>query len=129
MTDQTELEIFHNRLRKLLNIDMWQLVNAGVISSDDMGAWLSFCDNPWRWFIWCSDEQAQRVWAIIERPRTPIPPPEPVMSTQQAEAVRTATQERIDALPELKPITTAVRQLNPDAWPVLPVDCESEHYD
>ena len=69
MSDQPELRVFHNRLRKLLNIDMSQLVNAGVISSDDTGAWLSFCDNPWRFFIRCDDDQAEKIWAIMERGR------------------------------------------------------------
>jgi hypothetical protein len=69
--DLAEMRTFHNRLRKLLNIDMSQLVNAEVISSDDTGAWLSFCDNPWRWFIRCSDEQAERIWTIMERRANP----------------------------------------------------------
>lgn len=62
----TQLHIFHNRLRKLLNIDMSELVSAGVISSDDTAAWESFQANPWRWFIRCGDDQAERVWAIME---------------------------------------------------------------
>ena len=62
----TELSVFHNRLRKLLNIDLYQLVDAGVMASDDTAEWERFQDNPWRWFIRAGDEQVQRVWAIME---------------------------------------------------------------
>lgn len=61
-----ELRTFHNRLRILINIDMSELVNAGIISSDDTSQWIAFRDNPWRWFIRAEDEQVSRVWKIVE---------------------------------------------------------------
>jgi len=58
---------FHNALRILISIDRGELVDAGVIAPLDKVEWPKFRDNPWRWFIAASDDQAQRVFAIIER--------------------------------------------------------------
>ena len=62
---------FHNNLRRLLNIDMHELVTAGVIEPGDMKAWGEFRDNPWRWFITASDSRALKVWKIMERRALP----------------------------------------------------------
>lgn len=72
MTDATqdpELRAFHNRLRKLINIDRSQLIDAGVMSEDDSSGWQAFRAHPWRWFIRAGDEEMARVWAIMERKR------------------------------------------------------------
>lgn len=67
----TELSVFHNRLRLLLNVDMGQLVDAGVISSDDTGSWQAFRNDPFRWLIRAPFEDVRRVWLIIEPTRSP----------------------------------------------------------
>lgn len=65
----TEFATFHNRLRKLLNIDMYELIRAGVIEADDTAAWERFSESPWRWFIRADDDKARKLWAIMEAPR------------------------------------------------------------
>lgn len=63
----TELRVFHNRLRRLLNIDKPDLVGAGVIASDDdIGSWQAFRHDPFRFFIACSEDQAARLWRLME---------------------------------------------------------------
>lgn len=62
----SDLHAFRDRMRKLLSIDMRQLVAAGVISSDDTNAWQSFCNSPHKWMIRASDGDAAKVWAIME---------------------------------------------------------------
>lgn len=64
------LRRFSNRLRILLGIDMYELVNAGAISSDDTASWTSFRDNPWRYFIKAGDAEQAAIWSIIERRET-----------------------------------------------------------
>ena len=57
---------FHNRLRKLLNIDQHELIEAGVMTADDTEQWLAFQRDPWRWFIRADDHRAGLVWKIME---------------------------------------------------------------
>lgn len=66
---KTEMQMFHHRLRRLINIDLFQLVEAGVIALGDFEEWAIFKDNPWRWFIKADDERAAKVWAIMEQGR------------------------------------------------------------
>ena len=61
------IDEFHNGLRILLNIDMFELEEAGVIAKDDMRAWHEFRDNPWRWFIYAQNAQADRLWALMPK--------------------------------------------------------------
>ena len=61
------LREFHNALRLLLNIDMFELEEAGVIAKDDMRAWYEFRDNPWRWFITAPAQTAAKLWALMEK--------------------------------------------------------------
>lgn len=61
------LALFHNGMRILLNLERRDLIDAGVIQPDDAQAWRRFSDNPHRWFIVASDEQARRLWDVIER--------------------------------------------------------------
>lgn len=57
---------FHNGLRVLLNIDRHELEAAGIIDRADHNAWGTFHRDPFRWFIRASDEQAERLWRIIQ---------------------------------------------------------------
>lgn len=52
-------------LRIMLNLDMSDLVNGGVISSDDTGAWQSFRADPYRWFIKAGDQEAAALFRLI----------------------------------------------------------------
>lgn len=61
------LALFHNGMRILLNLERHDLIDAGVIQPEDAAAWRRFSDNPHRWFIVASDEQARRLWDVIER--------------------------------------------------------------
>ena len=59
--DKADMERFHNRLRVLCNIDIWDV---------DMSRWDTnreglFFDNPWKFFIQCSDKQRAELWRII----------------------------------------------------------------
>lgn len=65
------LRRFHNALRILTSID-----RCDFPGSDD--EWMSFVGNPHRHFIRASDEQAQKLWAVIEsrqrkRPESMMP--------------------------------------------------------
>lgn len=63
------LRDFHNRLRILSSIDFHELVQAGVVTDDADGEaeWKAFRGNPWRWFIVCGDDEAEKLWALIEK--------------------------------------------------------------
>ena len=64
MSDSTDrLRDFHNRLRIMRSIDLYELSDSGV----EVGEWENFRDNPYTWFIEASDEDAGRVWQIMER--------------------------------------------------------------
>jgi hypothetical protein len=67
-TVRDEMAVFHNRLRRLLNIDKDELEKAGVELAGRHG-WEYFRDDPFRWFIRADDERAKKVWAIVEKPR------------------------------------------------------------
>ena len=65
-----QFDEFHNALRILLNIDYHEMEQAGVefgdSHTDREKGWAKFRDNPHRWFIQASDEDANCVWKIIE---------------------------------------------------------------
>ena len=61
------LREFHNALRLILNIDMHELVEAGVIAKDDKQAWNRFRLNPYRWLIMAPDDAADKLWALMEK--------------------------------------------------------------
>ena len=65
-TEKAEFAEFHNRLRLLLNIDCWELEEAGVIKKGDRAAWNSFMRDPHRWFIQVNDETAEKLWALMQ---------------------------------------------------------------
>jgi len=71
---------FHNALRILRSIDLDELQAAGAfvgaekpaaagIARRDMvdrwNAWVSFRDDPFRFFITCDDETAEKIWVVI----------------------------------------------------------------
>jgi len=64
----TRLE-FRNRLCILLSIDEDELHSAGIKLSDK--DWLSFCLDPFRFFLKMDDETADKLWRLIERRATP----------------------------------------------------------
>lgn len=55
---------FHNALRIMRSIDQWELAPAGV--EMDAQQWRRFRENPYVWFMHASDDDARKVWAIIE---------------------------------------------------------------
>ena len=57
---------FHNALRILTSIDRYELVAFKVLDQDDGDAWHAFRTDPFRWFIRADDEQAERLWRIIQ---------------------------------------------------------------
>lgn len=59
--------IFHARLRILLNIDKDELVGAMVLDEEDLDGWISFRENPWRFFIKAGTDVAERLWEIIRQ--------------------------------------------------------------
>jgi hypothetical protein len=65
-----DLRDFENRCKILSSIDMGELVDAGVISSDDTGAWQAFRAHPTHWLIRADDETSTRLWALVERRAT-----------------------------------------------------------
>ena len=67
---ETEMRVFHNRLRILMGIDKHELVEAGVIAENDVKSWANFTVNPYQWFIRCSDNQCAALWTIIQRRET-----------------------------------------------------------
>ena len=60
----TRLE-FRNRLCILRSIDEDELRSAGIKLSDK--DWLSFCLDPFRFFLKMDDETAEKLWRLIER--------------------------------------------------------------
>ena len=62
-----ECHRFHNTLRILTSIDRHELEAAGILPIGDHNAWGTFHRDPFRWFIRASDDQVDRLWAIIER--------------------------------------------------------------
>ncbi len=63
---ETELRVFHNRLRILISIDMHELVEGGVIGVEEKNKWANFRSNPYRFFIRCDDDTANKLWGIIQ---------------------------------------------------------------
>lgn len=60
----TRLE-FRNRLCILRSIDEDELRSAGIKLTDK--DWLSFCLDPFRFFLKMDDETADKLWRVIER--------------------------------------------------------------
>jgi hypothetical protein len=59
---------FHARLRSLLNIDYDDVPWMSV------GDWTSFREDPFRFFIRCDDETAEKIWQLVERRNRPRQP-------------------------------------------------------
>lgn len=57
---------FHNGLRVLLNVDQHELVQAGILRSNDINGWGEFRRDPFRWFIRADDEKAKKLWALVK---------------------------------------------------------------
>ena len=58
---------FFNALRILYSIDEHELVAEGVKFGAYGLSWPAFRDNPCRALMRASDDDADRIWAIIER--------------------------------------------------------------
>lgn len=65
--NETELRVFHNRLRILTSIDKHEMVDAGVIDGDEPLQWTNFWHDPYKWFICCPDDQASKLFGIIQK--------------------------------------------------------------
>ncbi len=57
---------FHNGLRILLNIDLDELADAGVMEPRDFISYAEFRTDPFRWFIRASDQRAKAVWSLMQ---------------------------------------------------------------
>ena len=57
---------FHNALRILSSIDRDELEREGIIRHGDHNQWGEFRRNPYRWFLASPDDEAKRLWKIIE---------------------------------------------------------------
>jgi hypothetical protein len=68
--NERDLRRFHNRLRILVNIDMPEFLTVAPDAKGDDRIWVSFRQNPWRWFIRASDDQAAALWKIIRARET-----------------------------------------------------------
>lgn len=60
----THLE-FRNKLCILRSLDEDELRDAGIDLSDKK--WLSFCLDPFRFFIRTDDTRAEKLWRMIEK--------------------------------------------------------------
>lgn len=67
IASDTDLRIFHNRLRILMCIDKQELVEAGVLADDDTLWWKEFQNDPYRTFVRCNDETCTKLFGIIQR--------------------------------------------------------------
>ena len=56
---------FHNALRILSSIDWPEFAEANIAVK--YTEWLHFCRKPYEWFITANDENADKLWTIIER--------------------------------------------------------------
>lgn len=67
------LQDFANRLRILLSIDLDELQQVGLMFNakpDNPGAWAQwrrFRADPFRYLISCGDDDAAKIWSIVER--------------------------------------------------------------
>jgi hypothetical protein len=66
---------FHNALRIMRSIDLHELQAVGMFvgaerrtaeNADAWRGWGSFCEHPYNYFIKCSDEDAMKIWGIVE---------------------------------------------------------------
>lgn len=62
---------FRNAICCLHNIDMHQLVEAGIIADGDGKAWQRFSSNPEAFYLRCDDYLQQKLWGLIERQMVP----------------------------------------------------------
>lgn len=59
------LREFHNGLRILESIDRHELVDAGVFEDEADEEWTAFLKSPHRWMIEASDDQTEKLWALM----------------------------------------------------------------
>lgn len=57
---------FINRLKILRSIDRHELADAGIDLSDDR-RWVEFREHAADWLVRASDEDADRLWALIQK--------------------------------------------------------------
>lgn len=75
------IERFHNALRIMRSIDLCELQDKGLMAKanecdwkseakgdgmDDWQAWLNFRADPCRYFVRCGDEDAKKIFEIVE---------------------------------------------------------------
>lgn len=59
----SDFQIFHNRLRILLNIEFHGELDD--ILEGDEAQWRFFRTNPWRWMITAPTHQAERIFQMM----------------------------------------------------------------
>ena len=64
---------FHNRLRILMSIDRYDFEGFAEVDEATDAEWVSFRDNPWRWFILAPDHRTEHIWALCEERSAPKP--------------------------------------------------------
>ena len=67
---------FHNGLRILINIDRWELEEAGVLKTrgpifNREERWKAFRENPYRFFIGADTPTAKKLWDLIQKRMRP----------------------------------------------------------
>ena len=58
--------VFHSNIRILYNLDLPDLVQAGVIERGDVTAWVRFRENPCREYIHLSGARCDALWKLME---------------------------------------------------------------
>ncbi|MBN9459022.1 MAG: hypothetical protein J0I54_20510 [Bosea sp.] len=61
---------FHNRLRILLSIDRHELVEAGVLDTQDLLGWSQFQHDPFRAFLRLDTRRASALWGLVQSRET-----------------------------------------------------------
>jgi acyl carrier protein len=67
--NEAALSDFLNRLKALRFIDWDHITGAGIEMSAE--GWVNFTANPFQWFINASDDDARKLWGILERDQAP----------------------------------------------------------
>ncbi len=64
------LREFHNLLRIMLNIDSYEIEEAGIFPADSDDEFITFRRDPYRWFIHAEDDKARKMWTLIQKCNT-----------------------------------------------------------
>ena len=57
---------FRNGLCILRSIDQHELVEAGIIKTDDVRAWSAFRVHPYDWLLHADDAATNKLWQLMQ---------------------------------------------------------------